>query len=357
VDWLRLWHDMPNDPKWRTIARVSGQPIALVQAIWLQIMVSASQSGDRGTYEVLEEDISSSLDASDDSVAAIIKAMQGRVLDGKRLTGWERRQPSREDGSEGKGKAPGSNYVYYVVATDSDVVKIGISRNPWSRVKDLQTGSASSFELLATLKTDVRSERELHKFFQDSRISGEWFRRSKALNSLIEKTKSKEILSFEQSLEFLESLSLEDFSTNAVAGVVGVVTTKDTDTDTDTEETTHITRTSDSPPAVIEDHTARPRFAITDEWEPNPKSFTAVLHRNGMANQTFHADQLLEFRSYWISRPDDLKTQAQWEHALAQQLKRQARTQQAQGLSHETGGRTDQRRTRNAHDILTDTKW
>ncbi|ENU2244993.1 hypothetical protein ACWNUG_005487, partial [Escherichia coli] len=19
--WLRLWHDMPNDPKWRTIAR------------------------------------------------------------------------------------------------------------------------------------------------------------------------------------------------------------------------------------------------------------------------------------------------------------------------------------------------
>ena len=22
--WLRLWHDMPNDPKWRTIARVTG---------------------------------------------------------------------------------------------------------------------------------------------------------------------------------------------------------------------------------------------------------------------------------------------------------------------------------------------
>jgi len=125
----------------------------------------------------------------------------------------------------------------------------------------------------------------------------------------------------------------------------------------DTEETTHIPRTNDSPPAVIEDHTARARFAITDEWEPNPKSFTAVLHRNGMAGQTFHADQLLEFRSYWISRPDDLKTQAQWEHALAQQLKRQARTQQAQGLSHEAGGRIAPKRTRNAHDILTDPNW
>ncbi|WP_252355071.1 hypothetical protein, partial [Escherichia coli] len=24
--WLRLWHDMPNDPKWRTQNRVAGQP-------------------------------------------------------------------------------------------------------------------------------------------------------------------------------------------------------------------------------------------------------------------------------------------------------------------------------------------
>lgn len=108
---------------------------------------------------------------------------------------------------------------------------------------------------------------------------------------------------------------------------------------------------------VIHTHTAQEKFSLHDAWEPDPKTFTAVLFRNGMANQTFHADQLLEFRSYWISRPDDLKTQAQWEHALAQQLKRQARTQQAQGLSHETGGRIAQRRTRNAHDILTDPDW
>ena len=117
----------------------------------------------------------------------------------------------------------------------------------------------------------------------------------------------------------------------------------DTDTDTDTD---------------IHTHTAQTKFSLHDAWEPDAKTFTAVLHRNGMANQTFHADQLLEFRSYWISRPDDLKTQAQWEHALAQQLKRQYRTQQAnEGHTHETGGRTAQRRTRNAHDILTDTDW
>jgi hypothetical protein len=105
-------------------------------------------------------------------------------------------------------------------------------------------------------------------------------------------------------------------------------------------------------------HTAQGKFSLHDAWEPDPKTFTAVLFRNGMANQTFEADQLLEFRSYWISRPDDLKTQAQWEHALAQQLKRQARTQQANGGSpNETGRRVTQGRTRNAHDILTDPTW
>lgn len=38
--WLRLWHDMPNDPKWRTIARVSGQPIATVMAVYIHLLVS-----------------------------------------------------------------------------------------------------------------------------------------------------------------------------------------------------------------------------------------------------------------------------------------------------------------------------
>nr|WP_263010609.1 DnaT-like ssDNA-binding domain-containing protein [Pseudomonas sp. VE 267-6A] len=96
---------------------------------------------------------------------------------------------------------------------------------------------------------------------------------------------------------------------------------------------------------------------MTDDWEPESRSFTAVLARNGMANQRFNADQLLEFRSYWISRPGDHKTQSQWEHALAQQLKRQSRIQQAEGTRHETGGRTPGRSTRNAHDILTDPNW
>ncbi|WP_232484139.1 hypothetical protein [Pseudomonas aeruginosa] len=95
--WLRLWHDMPNDPKWRTIARVSGQPVALVQAVYLHLLVDASRNVTRGHVTVTTEDLASALDVTDEQIVNVIDAMQGRVLDGDALTGWDNRQPKRED--------------------------------------------------------------------------------------------------------------------------------------------------------------------------------------------------------------------------------------------------------------------
>lgn len=96
-EWLRLWHDMPNDPKWRTVAKVSKQPIALVQAMYLHLMVDASRNVTRGHVDVTLEDLASALDCDMSQIEAIYEAMQGRVLDGNVLTGWDRRQPKRED--------------------------------------------------------------------------------------------------------------------------------------------------------------------------------------------------------------------------------------------------------------------
>lgn len=96
-DWLRLWHDMPNDPKWRTIARVSGQPIALVIALYVHLLVDASRNVTRGHVDVTHEDLASALDVTEDAVRSIMDAMQGRVMEGNDLSGWARRQPKRED--------------------------------------------------------------------------------------------------------------------------------------------------------------------------------------------------------------------------------------------------------------------
>ena len=97
--WLRLWHDFPDDPKWRTIARIANEPIATVQAIYLRLLVSASQSEPRGDGRINPVVTADALDISTESVLRIIEAMQGLVMDGDHMTGWERRQPGQEDSS------------------------------------------------------------------------------------------------------------------------------------------------------------------------------------------------------------------------------------------------------------------
>ncbi|WP_218018041.1 hypothetical protein [Sphingomonas azotifigens] len=96
--WVRLWHDMPTDPKWRVIARKSGQPLACVVALFSYMLVEASRSKDKGSIEgVRPEEAAEALDLDQTAIEAILGAMKGRVTDGRRLISWDRRQPKRED--------------------------------------------------------------------------------------------------------------------------------------------------------------------------------------------------------------------------------------------------------------------
>ena len=96
--WLRLWHDMPNDPKWRTIARVSKQPISSVLAVYVHLLVIASNATERGrTQNACTEDLASALDLDNEQIEAIMSAMQGRVLDGDIVSGFGRCVPTNKD--------------------------------------------------------------------------------------------------------------------------------------------------------------------------------------------------------------------------------------------------------------------
>lgn len=101
TNWVRLWEDMPTDPKWRVISRRSGRPLPEVISVFICMMTNAgSNTDERGSLTAWDdEDIAAALDMESENVAAIRAAMQGKTLDGERLTGWERRQPKREDGS------------------------------------------------------------------------------------------------------------------------------------------------------------------------------------------------------------------------------------------------------------------
>jgi len=64
------------------------------------MLVCASNATERGrTHNWCDEDVASALDLECVAVTSIRDAMQGRVLDGDYLKGWEHRQPKREDNS------------------------------------------------------------------------------------------------------------------------------------------------------------------------------------------------------------------------------------------------------------------
>lgn len=87
--WLRLWHNLPTDPKFRTIARVSGQPLSCVIAVFVFLLADAATTAERGRTQANDEDVASALDLDEEQVIAIRQAMQGRVLDGDRIRAWE----------------------------------------------------------------------------------------------------------------------------------------------------------------------------------------------------------------------------------------------------------------------------
>lgn len=94
--WVRLWADMPTDPKFRAIARRSGRPLSEVMSLFIIMMTGADQeTGALSGWS--DDDAAAAMDVDETAVSAIREAMQGKVLDGLSLTGWERRQPKRAD--------------------------------------------------------------------------------------------------------------------------------------------------------------------------------------------------------------------------------------------------------------------
>lgn len=113
MSWVRLWNDMPTDPKWRVVARKSGRPLSEVIAVFAFMLLNAgANASERNEHDTergvlknwSDEDVAAALDVEPANVAAIREAMQGKTLEGDKLTGWEKRQPKREDGSAERAK-------------------------------------------------------------------------------------------------------------------------------------------------------------------------------------------------------------------------------------------------------------
>lgn len=67
--------------------------------------------------------------------------------------------------------------VYLIQSLEDGYYKIGISKNPPKRLKQLQTGNSSELKLVDSFPSEYANkiEKTLHNFLNYSRKEGEWF--------------------------------------------------------------------------------------------------------------------------------------------------------------------------------------
>lgn len=73
--------------------------------------------------------------------------------------------------------------VYVIEDEATRLIKIGISKHPRHRLRDLARDTKHSLRLMFVLPGDDRLERELHQQFAVYRVHGEWFHQSPALHA------------------------------------------------------------------------------------------------------------------------------------------------------------------------------
>ena len=68
--------------------------------------------------------------------------------------------------------------LYLIENVTTGTIKIGISKNPTERLKQLQTGNANKLQLIKVydVEEDHHWEKRLHKMFWQNRLKGEWFK-------------------------------------------------------------------------------------------------------------------------------------------------------------------------------------
>lgn len=65
--------------------------------------------------------------------------------------------------------------IYVIVELETANCKVGYSRNPDKRLRELQTGNPNTLSILCTLEGDKPDERMIHDKWKDVHMKGEWF--------------------------------------------------------------------------------------------------------------------------------------------------------------------------------------
>jgi uncharacterized phage protein (TIGR02220 family) len=224
--WFRLYAEFANDAKVQMLSETDQRRLVMLFCLRCNDQLSSPK----------DEEVAFLLRIGIDELERSKKIFVDKkfIDDSWNILSWNERQfITGEANPDAVSKS--SNYVYFVADTvanssDSDiyVVKIGISKNPWARLKDLQTGNQSSLELVAKFRADIVSDSEIHEILGQYRTAGEWFKLPSNLASQIiehEKVRSSDYIS-------VRSLIVASLRSNTT---VATITTTDSYSYSDTE--------------------------------------------------------------------------------------------------------------------------
>ena len=110
---------------------------------------------------------------------------------------------SEEQTSEVKKK---QGFVYYIQEEMDGNIKIGWSDDPVKRLSQHQTSNSRELRMLVYVRGSQEYEREIHRKFQSSKTTGEWFKPDKRLLVYIEHEKSKLFNTIKELTEDVEDL-------------------------------------------------------------------------------------------------------------------------------------------------------
>lgn len=78
------------------------------------------------------------------------------------------------------------SFVYFIAHAGTGRVKIGITGDPFRRLRQIQTHSPVALKIVGVLPNLEGLEREIHAHLSQTRLHGEWFDPSQELRDIIE---------------------------------------------------------------------------------------------------------------------------------------------------------------------------
>jgi hypothetical protein len=192
--WFRFYNEVLNDPKVQMLP-------AEVFKIWVNCLCHANSTGENDGKLGNVTDVSFALRVTTEAVSSAFQILMEKEIITEEngiyfISKWEKRQFKTDKYSESDNKF----YVYFISDESLSEIKIGHSKNPWSRLSNVQTGSSKKLKIVATIKTTESGYRWLSDHFGSCKLVGEWFTPDNKMISLINALNSKNIKSEQSSV-------------------------------------------------------------------------------------------------------------------------------------------------------------